>query len=310
MSIYRITFVLQQGIFGASETYLSSDDGAKIVADNLSLLIEKRNILLYRNVNWVGVRIAKYSAPGTNQRRRSKFFPPGIYGTAADGFAIKVPATGARDAESGSDAPDQSRSCMHMRLGFDADRSSLRYLAFIPDAIIENEPATLRLDRVPGWKGDFNLFVKTLVNGGWQVAARKKGGAWDPQPIVDWTQATAAPTNLGIALGVGFTLTVPANQMIHVTNVTRKGTDKLSYNGKYFVQAINTTQLPGQVIYYLRGTQTGDPASVKRLGMVAPVEYTTYPIELVTALRGGIHKRGKPAGTPAGKRKTRVSLDP
>jgi hypothetical protein len=311
MTVYRVTFGFQNSIYGATETYYSREFGTVAsFCDSLAFLIDKRNELVNVTTNWVGVRISQYSGAGVNRRRRSKLFPPGTYKLNRDGFSLVVPAVGGYDTVALNSKPDQSRACLQIRLTYDTDRSVMRYLAFVPDNVLYGEPASVQLDKNVVWQSRYNIFVDRVTNGDWQLQARRTGGVYDPQPIREWVQAAVAPLNLGVAIPAASALPAGIGDKIHVKNSRRKGTDKLSYNGKYYVAGVNTTLSPDNVIYYLRGTESGDASSVKLLGTVEPVAYQLYVIQGITPLRAGVHKRGKPFTTPLGRRKTRVSLDP
>lgn len=311
MPHYRATFGFSNWLFGPSESYISKNFSTRgAFSTALQRLVDRRNDILPGNIQWAGIRISQVSEPTINVRRRSKLFPPGSYTEAQAGYTLFVPPNGTYGLGTGNTAPDQARACLQISMRYNEDRFSIRYLSYVPDNILHNEPASVDFALNGAWLTAFNVFVGELTGENWQIQARKTGGVFDPQPISEWVQADAVGSNLGIAIPSGTALPSGKGDKIHVKNVVRKGTDKLSYNGKYIVKDVNTTLVPGYVVYYLDGTGTGNAKSIKLPGNVAPVALDFYNIQGVSPLRAGVHKRGKSFASPRGRRKTRISLDP
>ncbi len=305
MARYKVTFGFQSYVFGPSESYITGDISASALADTLNRLIGLRNNLLYDTTNWAGVR---YGVVGGV--RRSVFYPPGDYNLIEGGAPLVVPAKGALSSTTIINRQDQARAALQIRVTYDNDRRVIRYLSFVPDNVLYDEPASFRPQQNPSWAAAFGLFQAELISGRWFIRARKRDGAFMPRPIVDWVQSSTSPTNLGVVLPAAPAPGIVQGQMIQISGVRRKGWDKLSYNGRYFVQSVNTTLQPDFVVYYLRQTEAGDPASIKLPGTIQPIGYDYFAIQGYSGIRAGTHKRGKPLGTPLGRRKTRVSLDP
>lgn len=311
MPRYRVTMVLQQGVFGISETLYTNVVTATGLTTRLNTLMTLRNNLLFTSTNWVGIRYSVAPNPaGAPADRRSVFYPPGTFTTIEGGAPLNVPAQGLIIPANKQQGSDQARACLQTRVTYDTDRRAVRYMGFVPDAILGGEPASYNIGQDPAWDTKFEAYKLELKNGNWAIKARDKSGAFAAVKITNWVQSASAPTNLGVVLPAAPPFGATVGEMIQVQGVRRKGTDKLSYNGRYFIDAINTTLLPGYVIYYLRGTEIGDPASIKLPGNIQRVGYAYFTIEAFSGIKAGVHKRGKPQGTPLGRRKTRVSLDP
>lgn len=312
MSRYRLTFGFVQYTAGPTETYISPDLSDGQATAKLQKLINLRNELLNTRTQWAGVRIAKEGEVGVLNvnKRRSVFYNPGTYQPFVINANLVVPANGTFPGNTETSSLDQFRACLQIRLKYDTDRRAIRYLGLVPDGILQGEPASARPDLLPFWHTALNNFTNELVEGGWSVKARDRGAGFTELAIIGWTSAAAAPTNLGIVLPSLPAPNIAVGDRVSVKGVRRKGTDRTSYNGHYIVDAVNTTLLPDRVIIYLRGTETGDPASVKLLGTVQKVGKNYFAIQGVEIVRAGTHKRGKPLGAPVGRRKTRLSLDP
>jgi hypothetical protein len=205
--------------------------------------------------------------------------------------------------------PDQARSCLQVRVGFDGDRTAIRYFSFIPDSILYDEAKGVDLSKAPpGWAAAYNNWVARLVNDGWSLRAQQKSGVYAPKVIADWVSSAAAPNLMGFVLPALPAPGIAETEEVQVSGVRRRGTDRTSYNGKYVVQSINTTLMPGYYIFYLRNTEAGDPASIRKMGKVNKIAYGEFAFQRFTPIRPGVHKRGKPSGVPVGRRQNRVSL--
>lgn len=312
MPHYAVTFGFQKGTMGPTETYISpSVSGSNAVAQVQSL-INRRNSILFNNVAWAGIRLslAPSLAPANNNKQRSSFYPPGTYRWLQTGVDLVVPAFGSYVTTTVLRRPDQTRSCIQIRLTYDTDRQTTRYLSFCPDNVILDEPASVNLDLLPDWRDKFFLFRDEIIAKGWSIKARARGAGFEEIPITKWVQALTAPTNVGVAVANLPAPSIGLNDRVSIKGVRRRGTDSLSYNGTYLVYGINTTLEPDSIIFYLNGTEIGDPASIKLRGTIQKKGYTYSPIQQIEAVRGGVHKRGKPLGTPRGRSKTRAKLDP
>lgn len=312
MAVYKVTFGFQQHTFGATESYYTGDVSESQLGPYIQKLINKRNAILFNTTKWVGVRVGMAPPAGTAQAapRRSTFLPPSQYSLAGAGIDITIPPEGLIAPLDPSIRSDQARSCLQVQLGFDTDRKTIRYFSFVPDNILYDEPGSDRLGNYPAWQKDYNAFRTELTSGRWYIRARSRAAGFTEIPILNWSSSTVAPTNLGVHVAAAPAPGIVQGDFVVIKSVRRKGTDSLSYNGRYIIDAVNTTLVPDQVIYYLRGTETGDPASIKLLGKIQRIGWAYFPIQLFYPLRAGVHKRGLPFVAPRGRRKTRASLDP
>lgn len=305
MTRYRVTIGLRQGRFGPTETYISPDITETALGPTVQNLIDKRNAMLFTNALWDGVRIGQ-----ADLVRRAQLYPPGIYTAADDNIELTVPSAGIRALTPVDKRPDQARSCLHIRIMYGDQRSTLRYLSLVPDAIVVDEPQSLVRTRDNEWLTAYNNFVAFLVQGQWAIRARQRLGAYAPFPIGQWSQETAAPFRIGVSVKTTLAPSIVDGDEVAINGVRRRGTDRTSYNGHYFVDAVNLTAVPDYTTYYLRGTESGNPDSVKRKGTISKVGYQYFPMQTFSAIRSGIHKRGNGLNPPHGRNKQRAKLDP
>jgi len=309
---YRVTFGLSHANFGATETYILTGSGFSSIGPVIQRLIDKRNKLLVTYTTWTGVRVAELPddlmVPGP--RRASIFMIPGTYSLADHGIQLTVPTRGVYLPASTTDETDQSRSCIQLSLEYGDFRHTIRYLAFVPDTCVRSEPNSLDTATNPGWFTALGTFELELQNGPWYVIARTRTGAFAPKSILRWIQAEAAPTNLGVVLPAAPAPGITTDNFVFIAGVRRRGTDKMSYNGRYKVYSVVNLDETGEVAVFLATSEAGDPNSVKLPGSIAIQGKSVLKIGRVNKLRGGVHKRGKPLGVPRGRSLTRAKLDP
>lgn len=302
----KVTIGLQRSGIGSTETYISPDATSTTLPTRVQELLDKRNACLTKAVEWQGVRLSYYGF-----KRRSVFYPPGVRRPFDWASSITIPGIGAFGSlTTPGDLPDQAKASLLVRLTFDIDRTTNRYFARVPDSVLLYEPGSYYAAGNAAWTTAFETFGNTLIERGWCIRAQKGDVLNPPFEIADWVSQEAEPSNMGFVLPAAPPFGAVQKDKVKIENVRRKGTDKLSYNGNYIVSAVNNTQLPSQVIYYLRGTSDGDPESIKLLGTARRIQYDLFPILKFEAIKATTHKRGKPLGLGRGRVLRRESLDP
>lgn len=312
MPRYKVTIGLSRSVYSPSESYITPVVSATNLSAKLNTLIEKRNALLYNTVEWIGIRIGQIptDANDPSQGRRSAVYPPGSTILPQGGVALVVPELGAIASANKQERPDQAKASLISRLTFDDDRRVVRYISFPPDKVLFDEPLSFLPSNFPAWEVSWNTFCAELSSGGWSIRARNNGTGFAPIKIIQWVQTTPNATPLGVVIPNADAAGMTQGRMIQIKSVRRKGTDRTSYNGKYFIDSVNNTFATGLTAIYLRATETGVPASIKLPGTIQIVNYYYAPITVFSGVKAGTHKRGNSFGRPVGKRKTRVSLDP
>lgn len=302
----KMTFGFDYAGYAPTETYISQDVSATTAGARMQELIDARQRLLPNTVGWRGIRFS-YS----DFKRRSVFYPPGQRQPFDWATPVTIPRFGSYTPSIGKDDyPDQVKAALLLRLTYDIDRTTSRYMSMVPDNTLGQSPTGYFPAGDARWKEWFDAFCAVLVNRAWVIRAQK-GDTLNPKvPIIDWVQEQAAPSRLGFVLPAAPPFGAIQGEKVKVESVRRKGTDSLSYNGNYIVGAINTTLQPGNTIYYLRGTEDGDVESIKLLGTARRLGYDYFPILKVEGITATTHKRGNSFGRQRGRLKKRASLDP
>lgn len=311
--VYRVVFGFQKGKFSPSETYFTTPMEPDALGAHVQKLIDARTKILPSDCQWVGVRIGK--APPAEQQvnnvaRRGRLYPPGTYSLQFSGILLKVPSDGSSSTAVVQGLPDQARACLQCKVVYDTDRAVTRYLSLVPDSVLTGQTQSYDIQGNPTWVEAFNAFQEELISGRWQIRARSRASGFQEVPIETWVKSESAPNLIGPVVTSATAPTYKPGEFVQIMSVRRKGTDKLSYNGRYFVESVNANTIPDKTIIFLRGSEMGNPDSIKLPGKVQRIGYTYYPIRFYIPLRAGVHKRGNSFGAVRGRRLTRVSLDP
>lgn len=314
MPVYRVTMYMNQSVMGWSESYYTRGNvAAPSIGPQVSQLLAKRNGLMWTNQQWVGVRIAELgtSPDPLTLRRKSRVFPPGTWNV--DGGALVVPEVGGLINANAYNLPhpDLVRVALQLRLTYGDGYSTTRYHVGVPDGATLTDPGTLQWSGEGGasWYSDLQSYIGLLTSQ-WAILARTPSTVDPYHTVSNLVRREAAPSVMGIVIPSASAPGWTDGTKIHLRGFRPKQRGIISLNGRYYVDSVNTTLRPGYVIFYLRGTETGDPNAYKILGTAQKVGFNIQSIQSVYPIRAGIHKRGRPSIAPRGRRLTRVSLDP
>jgi len=312
MPVYRTTFVFAKHTYCASETYYSGNWTPSRYVENLTRLMNLRNKLLFASFDWVYVRMSEEGPlnEANLKRRKSIRRRPGLYHIFGQGSPTEFPARGNYYISSVNNRPDQVKACGLVEVGFDNGRETRRYFVGVPDAMIQDEPQTFSKSGNPRWWDLFKDFRSNMIDMGWQIKARATTGDYRPQRILRWRHRDTSPSVLGLEMDANTFLRPTGAQFVSIQGVRRKGTDKLSYNGRYLVDQVVLGTGGAPTIVYLAGTEGANAGSIKLPGTMQWVGDAYYPIERFEIVAATTHKRGNGLAGHRGRRLTRISLDP
>lgn len=306
MPVYRITTGYGQANMGWSETWWISGDAPAVVG-TLNKELTLRAQMLWDYDYFIGVRIATEGS-----RRKSIYLPAGTRFWPESGTNVIIPATGARTGTGLATRADQVRAAMQLRVTYAGGLQTLRYLVGVPDSISSTEPATDDLAGNPDWVQKYQAWRDAIVNDGWMIKALERAPG-QPEPLIRSMQLQeAAPGLVGVGVLTGETIGAVPGDRVHIRGQRKKPSahDKRTMNGVWVVDSVNTTLVTGQVIYFLRNSEGIDPTQFRYLGTVQKQAYVFADVTAINVHRVGIHKRGRPFGSPRGRRLTHASLDP
>lgn len=308
MSVYKVTVMWNQSVMGVSETLYTPDVSGSQLATVLQKYLQSRFNLLFQNQYMVGVRIALYGS-----KRQSVVLLPPYDVLPQTQLTVQIPASGKLTAGQSFGSPDQLRGVLQNRISYGDTRNVLRYMSGIPDEVSATEPATVNFGRDPSWKQALDNYYAGVVADRWQIRARSVTGANAPASVTGVTSEAAAPSLLGIVLPAATAPPIVQGSQVSLQHFRpAKFTRSATVNGTWTVDSVNATLVPGSLIVYLRNSGTIDPATVRltALSTIQLIGYQLYPIQQMTWVRVGIHKRGRPSMAPRGRRLARPTLDP
>lgn len=315
---WKVTLGLRLNSIGASESYITPlGEDTVMTAKVFTLLMRARRDLLHSSVKIIGLRIAQIADELDRPiKRRSQFFRPA--GTTYPfikpddagngGTSMQIYNQGFQQDDSYK--PDLAQTSLVYRIGYSGGRWVNRYLFGFPDEALFGEAPTVRLNAVNTLSQNWSAFRTALLSGGWSVYVRNVVSPFDIRPIQRWASSGGAPAFVGVVVAVVTADLYPVGSYVQISGTRRRGTDKMSYNGRYVVQSItpSATGSPGTV--FLAATEAGDASSVKLPGTIQKIGKGFTPITGAETVMGGSHKRGKPLDTPRGNKQKRVLLDP
>lgn len=308
MSQYKITLGIGQTVMGATESYYTADGDGPTTAARLNRLLAARNKLLFQTVYWTGVRLSLYGS-----KRRSTFLLPGQTPFPGTTTQINVPGQGSIFGDSVGTRPDQFRAILQWLAFYDTDRQAIRYLSNIPDKLSATEPLTVDLVDAASWFQDFQKFTALLVNDGWCIRAKNMAGDGLPVSVKGIQAQATAPFLVGIRISAIGAPTIAIGDKIALAKFrAAKHVRASTLNGTWQVASVDTGSDPGFIIVYLLNSGGIDPSAQRftDASTLQKVSYGLFPIQKAYYNRVGIHKRGRPLGSPVGRRPTRASLDP
>lgn len=298
-----MTWFFGQAQSGWSETlWFPNGRGTQFYAE-LEELSAKRVDMLAANHNLLACRITDEGA-----NRWTRLIVAGKSTRIDAGLPfILLPSRGKEDGV-GSDLegpPDQVRAALQTEVVKDGQRIGLRYLAGIPDAISLTEPNTMDSDFGKKWWKLFNAWRVELLTSGWAIQAIDKGTNFPLINVITYRLRAAAPSVLGVVIptSAAWTHTIGKKVALQGVKMTRRGLP--SPNKTWIIDGVEADVPNAQRTIWLRGTESFDPDTFMTLGKVRAIEKAYVVPTHLEPLRVGIHKRGKPFGSPVGRRKTR-----
>lgn len=293
---FRVTLFFAQANIGFSETYYTSGNTHNQVAIKAAALLDFRNTCLMPNINVIGVRS---SIEG--ERRNSMLYTPGLNYLPGLETPVDFKTSGDFPNPVTETSPDQARACLHVGWLSGGRRVAIRYFAGIPDNVTKFEPGSAMPGGNPPWYYHFNNFGIHLAQNGWGVKTKVGDGVNPRRPVVRWVLRTAAPSVLGAQMAVANSINPAVGTKVTV-NGTRMNYDGLrSPNGQWYVDGVETNDETSIRTVWLRNATNFDPDLIRVLGNIRTLQYEILVPEALQIIRAGVHKRGKPFGSPRGR---------
>jgi hypothetical protein len=289
---------LSQGAIGASETWYKQATDISSFGPDATKLMALRSLTLMPDTTIQGCRIAIDGA-----ERYSRTLLPGIgVKVDVDGTTVTIPSGNPKAWKEQIGGSDQFRAALQLEMVHNGRRVGLRYHTSIPDAITLTEPETLDRANPAEWWTRLEGYLKLLKSSAWGVKVIDKDSTNPIRAIPSWTVQSSAPGNLGIVLPALSQLTVNIGDRVKISGVRMYADGLRSPNKTWIVDSILPSQSGGNQTIFLRGSHGFDPSNFITLGTARKVSYTFLVPQFIHPYRAGIRQRGKPFGSPVGRR--------
>lgn len=298
----RVTMFFGQSSAGWSETWWYPDGLSTGIWDKISNLATLRVALLNTQHTLLAARVSEEGA-----NRFTRLVLGGKKTTIDFGqAAVTLPSRGKEDG-TGSDLegpPDQVRAALQIEMVRAGKRIGLRYLAGFPDDVSLTEPDTMNTDFNKKWWKLFGSWRAEIITAGWAIKQLDKGAGFPLINVQTYRLKDAGPSLLGVVTSNAAPFTNLVGDKVALQGVRTIGRGHPSPNGTWSIDSIEEVAGVGQRTIWLRNSEGYDPGTFNALGKIRAVAYTYIAPSWMEPLRVGIHKRGKPFGSPVGRRPT------
>jgi hypothetical protein len=293
---------------GIGETYYwtgTNDDPSATIYPAAAALMKARTAMMGFGVSAVSFRISKLGAfrnylnsnPADVQQMQ-----PGTFTVQTNPSAAAI-AAGVGKTQDGS--ADIAKSAILANFYNGIAAHGRKFLAGVPDVMIRTDPDGPWIIGVPSWNSLFQAWAQLLTSGTlkWAFKARTA------PTIAPWLPVQVAAvqfdptTNLwGVDCPTFIApVTVGANLQLRQFKMTSRA--YVPFNGTFQIGYTQASAIPGNTIYYLRGTQSVAGTQVAFLGKAQGVDFTLYPFTAIVPGGQTTHKRGNRSLGSAGRRK-------
>lgn len=300
MPVYRCTFFFGQANMGWSETWWNTRSNLNEAVKASARWLDHRNTCLSVQHSILACRVAT-----EGDSSQSQLILPGRQKLGTTGFEVDIPGSGDYPESSTNLQYDQVRANLHNVYLLGGRRLSLRYMVGIPDLSSKSEAATLDAINPATWWLHWKNLHLHMMQEGWSIKCMKRGSSNPERRIRRWVTRGTPPDVVGVVVSGGNSLSVEQGDKVQVKG-TRMTSDGIRTPNKvWHVEQVVEGTSEGIQTIYLRGSEGIDPSTIRILGTIRPVQYEFLTFDEYRPLRMGIHKRGKPFNSPAGRAKTK-----
>ncbi len=324
-AIYKWTTMYNRSNLGWSETWLTTSLSTSQAAKVISTAMDMRMGMLPITDSVIGVRIVNIGLGiPPYPLRVSKMCIPGVSSMPDDVTAsVVVPGSGGFEPAPTRTVFAELRANLQIDLHYGSSGVKPRYLVGLPVGILQAEPASVFINANDKWMNRYNAWA-SFITDNMQILAQDP--AAPTYPILGFAIGTQTLPLGGILIKVPTAGSSPFIQGDRIAIQGVRGPKGLrgspTINGRWTVDSAVVPE--GSQIGLVFLTQSNPIVTVAPGGTVAPI-YTNRalpgskckkvlvvptPLKRIEWQRALIHKRGRPFGSPLGRRLIRATLDP
>lgn len=295
----KVTWFFGYRQFGFSETLYIDGETILDVYAKINRASRLRSDTLPTTVSFLGVRVQT-----DGQNREGRLFLPGNTPLGGTDNDMVIPASGTRPTPRTGESWDQMRACMHLEVQRAGSKLGIRYFALLPDEATGTEPVTLNRAQPANWWSAFQSWKANVIDDTWRIKSTAISGRANERAVRRWEQQVAAPNDLSAVIVGGDPLPVGEGFKVIVRGVRMRRRGLETPNGVWTIGPPTVTGTPPMQSIPLRQSAGVDPRDILSLGFIRQ-QIVSYPaITDLVPFRAGTHKRGRPFGTPPGRRRT------
>jgi len=294
---FKVRFLWSDGPLAIAENYYwngPNDDARATVYPAALALFKARSLMMGVSIVPVSFRISMLGS----FRAYINSNPADIMNVKVGDLAIKVAldadqvAAGIGTTWDGS--PDQAAVAIQANFESTLQQHGRIFLAGVPDVLSRENPSGPWVVGAPGWLSLFQQWAAILTANGSKWSFKARTVPTDPP----WKAVSVAALTLNAVTGLWGvdcpTFTFPAgySMLLQVRHFKMTSKAYVPVQGIYQIDTVASSAIPGNSIYYLRGTQAWAGTQVLYLGTAQGVDYTLYPFRNLTPFRETTHKRG------------------
>lgn len=305
---FKCHFVWQNSSLAITEDYYwtgASDDPVNTVMPAALALYKLRSLMMGNTVIPITVRVSVLNS----FRAYLNADPAQIMAVEVGPFTLQVnPSAAAQAAGVGKTQEgdqDQAKQAVLANFYSTLSQHGRKFLAGVPDVLTRESPEGPWIVGVPSWGTAFNNWGNQLKSNTqkWAFKARTAPTAapWKPQTIAalildPTTGFWGVDTPTFIApIAVGSMLQIRGFKMTNRAYVPVQGTLQIAFTA--------ASTIPGNTVYYLRGSQLWAGTQVAVFGTAQGVDYSLWPFVNVVPGKETTHKRGNRSLASPGKLK-------
>lgn len=294
---FKVQMVWQDGPLAITENYYwngPGDDARTTVYPAALALMKARTLMMGAGIVAVRFRISMLNFFRAYVNSDPKDVSQMIVGQ----LAIKV-STSQQQQDAGigntwDGSSDQAPVAIQANFESTLQQHGRIFLAGVPDVLSRENPSGPWTVGAPGWLTLFNAWATILSTNGskWSFKARTvpTDAPWKAVAVSALVfDATSGLWGVDVP-----TFTFPAgyNNTLQIRHFKMTSKAYVPVQGTFQINSVASSSIPGNSIYYLRGTQSWAGTQVLYLGTAQGVDYTLYPFRNITPYRETTHKRG------------------
>lgn len=289
--------VWQDGPLAITEDYYwtsASDDAVKTVTPAALALYKLRSLMMGSSVVPISIRLSVLGS----FRTYLNVDPAQIQGVQVGPLTVQTNPTAALQAlgvgKTADGDQDQAKQAVLANFTSTLAQHGRKFLAGVPDVMTRENPEGPWIVGVPSWGTAFNNWGNQLTSNTQKWAFKSRTAP----TVAPWKPVAVAQLLLDPTTGFWgvdcptFVAPIAVGQVLQIRGFKMTSKAYVPVQGTLQIASIVASTIPGNSVYYLRGSQTWAGTQVAVFGTAQGVDFSLYPFVTVTPGKETTHKRG------------------